>query len=73
MAPTRFGQLFEGYASTATMLKKITAWMVDAPADDPIDPALLPDVNYGRALNRAVQRMRDNNRTRDSSPRGTAH
>ena len=68
-APTRFGRLFEGYASKQINLKTVPDWMIDAPEDDPIDPAWLPDANYGRVLDRAVQRLRDN-RTRDSSPPG---
>jgi hypothetical protein len=68
-APTRFGRLFEGYASKAMkQLREVPDWREGAPADDPIDREH-PDLNYGRLLDRAVQRLQMN-RTRDSSPRG---
>ena len=69
-APTRFGRLFEGYASKAMKLREVPDWMIGAPADEPIDPARLPDVGYGQLLDRAVQRLREKNRTRVASPRG---
>ena len=68
-APTRFGRLFEGFASKAVSLKAVPEWMINVPDEDAIDPAYLPDANYGRLLDRAVARLRDN-RTRDSSPPG---
>jgi len=71
-APTRFGRLFEGYASKHVRLREVPDWMIDAPADDPIDPARLPDANYGLLLDHAVKRLRSN-RTRMASPRGTAY
>jgi site-specific DNA recombinase len=69
-AQTRFGRLFEGYASKAAKLKKIPDWMLAAPEDEPIDPARLPDENYGRLLDRAVERLREKSGMRGTSPPG---
>lgn len=42
-----------------------------APDDDAIRAEHLPDATYGRLLDRAVERLRDKNRTRMASPPGT--
>ena len=69
-ASTRFGRLFDGFASKTSTLRRVPDWMIGAPEDEPIDPAWLPDANYGRLLDRAVQRLREKSGTRDSSPPG---
>ena len=65
---TSSGQLFQ-----ALTLREVPDWMIDAPADEPIDPARLPDAGYGQLLDRAVQRLREKNRTRVASPRGKSN